>query len=66
MFGLGKVRHVSASDLMQIGKNIGTNCVVVALSVARPGAGLGNSIVFILIPLYVPNCPPPCSAWPSP
>ncbi len=37
--------------------SIGANRVVVALSVARLGDALGNSILFIIIPLYVAKLP---------
>jgi MFS family permease len=44
---------------MSFARNIGANRAVVALSVARLGDGLGNSIVFILIPYYVAQLPSP-------
>jgi MFS family permease len=37
--------------------SIGANRVVVALSVARLGDALGNSILFVVIPLYVAKLP---------
>jgi MFS family permease len=39
--------------------NIGANRTVVALSVARLGDAVGNSILFIVIPLYVAKLPAP-------
>jgi MFS family permease len=44
---------------MRVLRGIGANRVVVALSMARLGDGLGNSVVFILIPLYVAQLPSP-------
>ncbi|MCB0256692.1 MAG: MFS transporter, partial [Anaerolineae bacterium] len=39
--------------IKRIGDSIGANRVVVALSVARFGDAVGNSILFVVIPLYV-------------
>ncbi|MGW8186371.1 MAG: MFS transporter [Desulfobacterales bacterium] len=40
-------------------KNIGINREVLALSLGRFGDGIGNSILFIIIPLYVADLPAP-------
>ena len=45
--------------LARFASSIGANRVVVALSVARLGDAIGNSILFILIPLYVASLPAP-------
>ncbi len=45
---------------------MGANRTVVALSVARLGDALGNSILFIVIPLYVTELPSPWFPWPQP
>jgi MFS family permease len=45
-------------------ESIGGNRVVLALSVARLGDAIGNSILFIVIPLYVAELPAP--AFPLP
>jgi MFS family permease len=45
-------------------ESIGGNRVVVALSVARLGDAIGNSILFIVLPLYVAKLPAP--AFPLP
>ena len=44
---------------MDIWEKYGANRVVVALSVARLGDAIGNSILFIIIPLYVAKLPAP-------
>jgi MFS family permease len=41
----------------RLADSIGANRVVVALSVARLGDALGNSILFVIIPLYVAKLP---------
>jgi MFS family permease len=45
--------------LTRLGERIGANRTVMALSVARLGDALGNSILFIIIPLYVARLPAP-------
>lgn len=45
--------------MTRFASSIGANRVVLALSVARLGDAVGNSILFILIPLYVANLPAP-------
>jgi len=44
---------------MSISEKLGANRVVLALSVARLGDAIGNSILFIVIPLYVARLPAP-------
>jgi MFS family permease len=46
--------------------NIGANRVVLALSVARLADALGNSILFVVIPLYVAKLPAPWFPLPEP
>jgi MFS family permease len=45
--------------ITRIADGIGVNRVVLALSVARLADALGNSILFIIIPLYVARLPAP-------
>jgi len=44
---------------MNVSAKIGVNRAVLALSVARLGDAIGNSILFIIIPLYVAKLPAP-------
>jgi MFS family permease len=44
---------------MNVQRVLGINRVVLALSVARLGDAIGNSILFIVIPLYVAKLPAP-------
>lgn len=44
---------------MSIPDRLGVNRAVLALSVARLGDAIGNSILFIIIPLYVAHLPAP-------
>jgi MFS family permease len=44
---------------MNVSEKLGVNRVVLALSVARLGDAIGNSILFIIIPLYVAKLPAP-------
>lgn len=44
-------------------KHLGANRVVLALSLARLGDGVGNSVLIIVLPLYVAEIP---SRWPLP
>jgi MFS family permease len=46
-------------------ENIGGNRVVIALSSARLGDAIGNSILFVLVPLYVAALPSPAFPWPE-
>jgi MFS family permease len=46
-------------------ESIGGNRVVIALSSARLGDAIGNSILFVLIPLYVAALPAPAFPWPE-
>jgi hypothetical protein len=43
----------------RLANNIGANRAVLALSMARLGDAVGNSILFIIIPLYVAELPAP-------
>lgn len=52
--------------LTRIADNIGVNRVVLALSIARLADALGNSILFIVIPLYVVRLPAPWFPLPEP
>jgi MFS family permease len=45
--------------MTKIADNIGVNRTVMAISVARMGDAVGNSILFIVIPLYVAQVPAP-------
>jgi MFS family permease len=45
--------------ITRIADNLGINRVVLALSIARLGDAIGNSIVFVIIPLYVAQLPAP-------
>jgi len=45
--------------LTRISDSLGANRIVLALSVARLGDAVGNSILFIIIPLYVAKLPAP-------
>jgi MFS family permease len=51
--------------LRRIAEAIGVNRVVVALSMARLGDALGNSILFIVIPLYVSALASPAFPFPE-
>jgi MFS family permease len=44
---------------MSVESRLGVNRAVIALSVARLGDAIGNSILFIVIPLYVAELPAP-------
>jgi len=46
-------------------KEAGINREVLALSLGRFGDGIGNSILFIVIPLYVADLPAPLFAFPE-
>jgi MFS family permease len=45
--------------MTRIADSIGVNRIVMAISVARMGDAVGNSILFIVIPLYVAQMPAP-------
>ena len=51
--------------LSHIADRLGANQVVLALSVARLGDAIGNSILFIIIPLYVAKLPAPSFPLPE-
>ena len=46
-------------------EDLGVNRTVVALSMARLGDAIGNSIIFIVIPLYVAQLPSPLFQLPE-
>ncbi len=52
--------------LAQAADQLGANQVVLALSVARLADAVGNSILFIIIPLYVVKLPSPWFSLPEP
>lgn len=51
--------------ITRIAESVGGNRIVLALSVARLADALGNSILFILIPLYVARLPAPQFPFPE-
>jgi MFS family permease len=44
---------------MKLSETLGVNRVVLALSMARLGDAIGNSILFVILPLYVASLPAP-------
>jgi MFS family permease len=50
----------------RIGRSVGLNRTVVVLSIARLADGVGNSILFVIIPLYVYQLPDKSFALPLP
>jgi MFS family permease len=50
---------LSSNTIDKIAENIGANRTVLALSMARLGDAVGNSILFVVIPLYVAKLPAP-------
>lgn len=56
---MAKSKLLSIHIADRIVDNIGANRTVVALSAARLGDAVGNSILFIVIPLYVAKLPAP-------
>lgn len=56
---------VKTNTIRQRLSNLGANRVVVALSVSRLGDALGNSILFIAIPLYVAKMKSPLFPYPE-
>jgi MFS family permease len=46
-------------------ESIGGNRVVIALSSARLGDAIGNSILFVVLPLFVAKLPAPLLPWPE-
>jgi MFS family permease len=56
---------VKTNRIRQQLSNLGANRVVVALSVSRLGDALGNSILFIVIPLYVAKMQSPLFPFPE-
>jgi MFS family permease len=51
--------------LTKLSESLGVNRVVLALSVARLGDAIGNSILFIVIPLFVAQLPSPWFPFPD-
>lgn len=49
-----------------ISKSLGLNRTIVALSIARMADGVGNSILFVIIPLYVAQLPHEPVRFPEP
>ena len=45
--------------LKEFFKEIGANPVVLALSLGRLGDGIGNSILFVVLPIYIAKLPAP-------
>lgn len=56
------LRRVGRSALVKLG----ANRAVLALSVARMGDAIGNSILFVILPLYVARLPAPAFPMPEP
>ena len=61
MSGLKNGNHMA-----NLAESFGANQVVLALSFARLGDAVGNSILFIVIPLYVASLPAPWFPLPEP
>jgi MFS family permease len=59
-------KYTDVSYGRSVASRLGLNRVVLALSVARLADAIGNSILFIIIPLYVVGTPAPWFAWPEP
>jgi MFS family permease len=53
------------SKLNEIGVRLGVNRAVMALSIARLGDAIGNSILIVVIPLYVAQLPSPVFPFPE-
>lgn len=51
--------------IQKIGTQLGANRTVMALSIARMGDAIGNSILIIVIPLYVAQLPAPWLPFPE-
>jgi MFS family permease len=51
--------------ITKLSESLGVNRVVLALSVARLGDAIGNSILFIVIPLFVAQLPSPWFPFPD-
>jgi MFS family permease len=51
--------------ITKLSENLGVNRVVLALSIARLGDAIGNSILFIVIPLFVARLPSPWFPFPD-
>jgi hypothetical protein len=55
-----------SGKLYRVGRSVGLNRNVVVLSIARLADGVGNSILFVIIPLYVYQLPDKSFALPLP
>lgn len=53
------------NPIQSIAEQFGANRMVLALSVARMGDAIGNSILFIVLPLYVARLPAPWMPFPD-
>jgi MFS family permease len=51
--------------IKRVADEVGANRVVLALSMARLGDAIGNSVLFIVIPLYVAKLPAPWFPFPE-
>ena len=51
--------------ISEFAERLGANRTVMALSIARLGDALGNSILFIVLPIYVANLPSPWLPLPT-
>lgn len=65
MMGGKELDREKVEKIHQRLSNLGANQVVVALSVSRMGDALGNSILFIAIPLYVARMHTPLFPFPE-
>jgi MFS family permease len=61
----GRENNLRGSMLTKLSDSLGVNRVVLALSVARLGDAIGNSILFIVIPLFVAQLPSPWFPFPD-
>jgi MFS family permease len=61
----GKRNNLRGSMINKLSDNLGVNRVVLALSFARLGDAIGNSILFIVIPLFVAKLPAPWFPFPE-
>jgi MFS family permease len=50
---------------VQVAEELGANRAVLALSIGRLGDAIGNSIVFIVVPLYIGSLPAPLFPFPE-
>jgi len=57
--------EVNVKDFFERFENIGGNRVVFALSAARLGDAIGNSILFVVLPIFVSKLPSPWIPFPE-